>query len=139
MTAAAKSSKTLTGRVVSDRMSKTITVQILRKVKHPLYKKVVVRTTRLHVHDADEIARIGDTVLIREVRPISRTKSWTIERVLTQASDEAAGSAPDNPDKESPAEAAPTVDASEGQGAADEQNSAAEPVETEAAEPEKQS
>ena len=136
MTATAKRSKTLTGRVVSDRMSKTITVQVMRKVKHPLYKKVVVRTTRLHVHDGEEIARIGDTVLIREVRPISRTKSWTIERVLTQVSDDSAGAAQID---DHPVQEAAAVDSPEEQAAAEAENPEAETNEAEAPKSEKQS
>ena len=74
--------RTLQGRVVSDKMDKSITVTIERKVKHPLYGKFVKRTTKLHVHDETNQCAEGDFVSIRECRPISKTKSWTlVERI----------------------------------------------------------
>ena len=80
-----KSVGTLTGRVVSDSMNKTITVLVERKVKHPLYKKYVRRFTKLHVHDENNECHTGDVVDIEECRPLSRTKSWRLHRVVTRA------------------------------------------------------
>ncbi len=80
-----KSVGTLTGRVVSDKMNKTITVLVERKVKHPLYKKYVRRFTKLHVHDENNECHTGDVVDIEECRPLSRTKSWRLHRVVTRA------------------------------------------------------
>ncbi len=80
-----KSVGTLTGRVVSDRMNKTITVLVERKVKHPLYKKYVRRFTKLHVHDENNECHTGDVVDIEECRPLSRTKSWRLHKVVTRA------------------------------------------------------
>ncbi len=80
-----KSVRTLTGRVVSERMNKTITVLVERKVKHPLYKKYVRRFTKLHVHDENNECHRGDVVDIEECRPLSRTKSWRLHRVVTRA------------------------------------------------------
>lgn len=77
--------RTLTGKVVSDRMSKTITVSIERHVKHHLYGKIVVRTNKYHVHDENNQAKVGDTVEIREGRPISKTKSWNLARLVKVA------------------------------------------------------
>ena len=80
-----KIARTLTGRVVSDKMNKTITVLVERKVKHPLYKKYVRRFTKLHVHDENNECRMGDVVDIQECRPLSRTKAWRLHRVVTRA------------------------------------------------------
>ncbi len=80
-----KSVGTLTGRVVSDSMNKTITVLVERKVKHPLYKKYVRRFTKLHVHDENNECHTGDVVDIEECRPLSRTKSWRLHKVVTRA------------------------------------------------------
>ena len=77
--------RTLTGRVVSDKADKTITVLVERKVKHPLYKKYVKRSTKLHVHDENNDGRIGDVVAIAESRPISKTKSWRLHEVVARA------------------------------------------------------
>jgi small subunit ribosomal protein S17 len=73
------------GRVVSDRMNKTATVLVERRVRHPIYKKYVRRSTKLHVHDENNECQMGDTVLICECRPISRTKSWRLERIVSRA------------------------------------------------------
>ena len=73
------------GRVLSDRMDKTITVLVERSVKHPLYKKYVRRSTRLHVHDEGNESRIGDRVEISPCRPLSKTKSWRLERIVSRA------------------------------------------------------
>ena len=73
------------GVVVSDKGDKTITVRVQRLVKHPLYKKYMVRSTRCHAHDEKNEARAGDRVEIMETRPISKTKRWRLVSVLDQA------------------------------------------------------
>ena len=73
------------GRVVSDKMDKSITVLIERRVKHPLYGKYVKRSTKLKAHDETNTCRSGDLVSIRECRPISKTKAWTLVEVLERA------------------------------------------------------
>jgi small subunit ribosomal protein S17 len=78
--------RTQIGSVVSNRMDKTITVLIERKVKHPLYGKFVKKSTKLHVHDENNECSMGDTVQITECRPLSKTKSWTLVKVLEKAS-----------------------------------------------------
>ena len=70
------------GRVVSDKMDKAIVVAIERKVKHPIYGKIVKRITKLHVQDENNLAKEGDIVEIKECRPISKTISWTLVRVV---------------------------------------------------------
>ncbi len=77
--------RVLVGRVVSDRMSKTITVMVERRIRHPLYKKYIRRSTKLHAHDENDDGRIGDTVAIAECRPLSKTKSWTLDRIVERA------------------------------------------------------
>ncbi len=77
-----KPGRTVTGYVVSDRMDKTITVKIERKVPHPLYKKYVRRSTKIHAHDENNECRIGDIVMVQECRPLSKTKSWRLVRVV---------------------------------------------------------
>ena len=77
--------RTLIGKVVSDKMDKTITVVVERHVKHPLYGKIIVRTAKYHAHDEANQAKAGDTVEIQEGRPISKTKAWTMTRVLQVA------------------------------------------------------
>lgn len=77
--------RTLRGTVVSNKMHKTIVVRINRKVKHPLYGKVVTKSTKLHVHDENNQCQIGDEVLIKESRPISKTKSWQLVELLEKA------------------------------------------------------
>lgn len=80
-----KNVRTLQGRVTSDKMDKSIVVAIDRFVKHPVYGKFIRRTTKLHVHDEHNESGIGDIVEIRECRPISKTKSWTLVSVVTKA------------------------------------------------------
>ena len=77
--------RTLQGRVLSDKMDKSITVAIERKVKHPLYGKFINRTTKIHAHDEQNQCNAGDIVTIRECRPLSKTKSWTLVEVVTKA------------------------------------------------------
>lgn len=78
--------RTLQGKVVSDKMDKSIVVAIERQVKHPIYGKFIKRTTKLHVHDETNQCKEGDFVTIRECRPLSKTKSWTLVAVVTTAS-----------------------------------------------------
>ena len=77
--------RTLVGKVVSDKMDKTVTVLIERQIKHPLYGKIITRSNKYHAHDEGNTAKAGDTVEIQEGRPISKTKAWTVTRVLQQA------------------------------------------------------
>ncbi|MDG3086994.1 30S ribosomal protein S17 [Vibrio hannami] len=77
--------RTMQGRVVSDKMDKSIVVAIERMVKHPIYGKFVKRTTKLHAHDENNECGLGDTVEIRECRPLSKKKSWTLVKVLEKA------------------------------------------------------
>ena len=79
-----KLSRTLVGRVVSNKMDKTVTVRVERRVKHPVYGKYVVRTTKYHAHDETNQVNEGDLVEIAETRPISKTKTWTVKRVVQQ-------------------------------------------------------
>ena len=78
--------RTLQGRVISDKMDKSITVAIERKVKHPIYGKYIKRTTKLHAHDENNQCGIGDLVSIRECRPLSKSKNWTLVEILEKAS-----------------------------------------------------
>ena len=73
------------GRVVSDKMDKTIVVSVERMSRHPLYKRVVRLTTRFKAHDEDNEARIGDTVRIEESRPLSRTKRWRLVEIVERS------------------------------------------------------
>jgi small subunit ribosomal protein S17 len=77
--------RTLVGQVISDKMQKTITVLIERKVKHPLYKKYVKRSTKLHAHDENDECRIGDKVSIEQCRPLSKSKAWRLHRIIERA------------------------------------------------------
>ena len=77
--------RTLSGRVVSDRMDKTVTVLIERRVRHPVYGKVVTRSTKIKAHDEANECRVGDLVAIAETRPLSRTKAWRLVEVIERA------------------------------------------------------
>ncbi|WP_026472342.1 30S ribosomal protein S17 [Alkanindiges illinoisensis] len=77
--------RTLTGKVVSDKMEKSITVLIERRVQHPVYGKMIRRSTKLHAHDENNVAKLGDIVTIKESRPISKTKAWTLVEVVETA------------------------------------------------------
>lgn len=81
----AKNVRTLQGRVVSNKMDKSIVVAIERRVKHPLYGKYMNRTTKVHAHDEDNTCREGDLVTIRETRPVSKTKSWALVEVIEKS------------------------------------------------------
>ncbi len=76
------------GKVSSDRMEKTITVEVIRKFRHPLYKKVIRTTNRFHAHDEENRARTGDLVEIMETRPISKQKRWRLVSVLKSSAEE---------------------------------------------------
>jgi small subunit ribosomal protein S17 len=80
--------KTKVGRVVSDKMDKTIVVSVERLTRHRLYKRVVRMTTKFSVHDELNVARVGDTVLIEESRPLSRTKRWRLVEVTSRAGED---------------------------------------------------
>ena len=82
-----KTVRTLTGKVVSDKMEKSIVVLIERQVQHPLYGKLIRRSTKLHAHDENNTAKIGDVVTIKESRPMSKTKSWTLVEVVEAAAE----------------------------------------------------
>ena len=80
-----KNTRTLTGRVVSDRMDKTRTVVVERRVTHPLYGKIMMRSKKYHVHDEANETHAGDLVLIEECRPLSKTKAWRLSKLLEKA------------------------------------------------------
>ncbi len=77
--------RTLVGQVVSDKMDKTMTVLGERRVKHPLYKKYIRRSTKLHAHDEENACHIGDLVSIEPCRPLSKSKSWRLHEILERA------------------------------------------------------
>ena len=77
--------RTVQGRVVSDKMDKSITVAVERKVKHPIYGKYIKRTTKLHAHDETNQCNVGDVVTVRECRPMSKTKNWALVDIITKA------------------------------------------------------
>jgi small subunit ribosomal protein S17 len=80
-----KSRKTRIGIVSSDKMTKTITVAVERKIKHPIYGKFLKKTTKFHAHDDANAAGIGDTVRIMETRPLSKTKRWRLVEIIEKA------------------------------------------------------
>ncbi|MFL9582939.1 30S ribosomal protein S17 [Stenotrophomonas sp. AB1(2024)] len=80
-----KTLRTVQGRVVSNKMDKTVTVLVERLVKHALYGKYLKRSTKLHAHDADNACNEGDVVLVTEIAPMSKTKNWRVVEVLTRA------------------------------------------------------
>lgn len=80
-----KVARTLTGKVTSDKMDKTITVLVERKVRHPIYNKFIKRSTKLHVHDENNEGCIGDMVSIVQCRPLSKSKSWRLDKVESSA------------------------------------------------------
>lgn len=83
--APAKNRRTLVGRVVSDKRNKTVTVLVERRVKHELYGKIIGRSRKYHAHDENGEFHMGDLVEISEGRPISKTKSWVVTRLLEKA------------------------------------------------------
>ncbi len=82
-----KRTRTVIGRVMSNKMQQTATVHVERRIKHPLYGKYMRRSKKYHVHDENNELNIGDVVQIRECRPLSKTKSWTLDKVLTVAAE----------------------------------------------------
>ena len=80
-----KTTRTLTGRVVSDKMDKTVTVLVERRVTHPMYGKILTKSKKYHAHDEKNECGEGDLVMIEECRPLSRTKSWRIAKLLDKA------------------------------------------------------
>ena len=77
--------RTITGKVISDKMDKTITVLVERRVKHELYGKYITRSTKLHAHDENNDCNEGDTVAIVESRPMSKTKTWKLQAIVEKA------------------------------------------------------
>ena len=82
MSETTETGRTVTGKVVSNKMDKSATVLIERKVKHPVYGKYIRRSTKLHVHDADNACQEGDVVTIEQCRPLSKTKSWRLVEIV---------------------------------------------------------
>lgn len=80
-----KVKRILTGTVVSDSRNKTIAILVERKVKHPIYKKIIKRSTKVHAHDEENTCKMGDTVKVLETAPYSKTKHWTLVEVLERA------------------------------------------------------
>lgn len=85
MSEQSKNIRTLTGRVVSNKMDKTITVQVERQVQHPIYQKILRRRSKLHAHDENNECGEGDLVQIQECRPLSRTKAWRLVKIVEKA------------------------------------------------------
>ena len=85
MTESTKVVRSLSGRVTSDKMDKTITVLVERKVKHPLIGKVIVKSNKFHAHDEKNECKEGDLVTITETRPMSKTKTWALSKIVTKA------------------------------------------------------
>ncbi len=79
--------RSLTGRVVSNKMDKTVTVLVERKVKHPVIGKVVRRSKKYHAHDQNNEFNEGDVVVIEECRPLSKTKTWTVARLVSKSAE----------------------------------------------------
>jgi small subunit ribosomal protein S17 len=82
-----KRPRTISGRVVSNKMNKSITVLIERREKHPVYGKYVSKSSKLHAHDEDNACNIGDIVTVRQVRPLSKTKCWTLVSIDEKAAE----------------------------------------------------
>ena len=80
-----KYSRTVNGRVVSNKMDKSIVVLVERRVKHPVYGKIIKRSSKIYAHDANNECGLGDEVTIKEVRPISKTKSWALVSIDERA------------------------------------------------------
>jgi len=80
-----KTKRSVTGKVISNKMDKTITVMIERKVKHPVYGKYIKRSTKLHAHDASNECNEGDTVTVVACRPLSKSKKWMLENIVERA------------------------------------------------------
>lgn len=82
-----KKLRTAEGRVVSNKMDKTVTVLVERQVKHALYGKYIRRSTKLHAHDADNACQMGDTVRVAECAPLSKTKNWRVVEIVNRAAE----------------------------------------------------
>ena len=80
-----KRTRVVTGKVISNKMDKTITVLLERRVKHPVYGKYITRSSKIHAHDENNQCAIGDTVTVAETRPVSRTKTWKLLEVVESA------------------------------------------------------
>ncbi len=87
MTQEAKVARTMTGKVVSDKMEKTITVLIERRVKHPIYGKYTTKSSKIHAHDEKNECKIGDIVTVAESRPLSKTKTWALVKIEERATE----------------------------------------------------
>lgn len=85
MTEETKTKRTVTGKVISNKMDKTITVMVERKVKHPVYGKYIKRSTKLHAHDASNECNEGDLVTVVACRPLSKSKKWMLENIVERA------------------------------------------------------
>ncbi len=85
MTEQVKVVRSLSGRVVSDKMDKTVTVLVERKVKHPVIGKVVAKSKKFHAHDENNECKEGDVVTITESRPLSKTKTWVVNKIVSKA------------------------------------------------------
>ena len=83
--AAEKRTRTVTGRVISNKMDKTVTVLIERRVKHPVYGKYITRSSKIHAHDEQNSCNVGDTVMVAESRPLSKSKTWKLVEVVESA------------------------------------------------------
>jgi len=81
----AKTKRSVTGKVISNKMDKTITVMVERKVKHPVYGKYIKRSTKLHAHDASNECNEGDLVTVVACRPLSKSKKWMLENIVERA------------------------------------------------------
>lgn len=79
--------RTVNGRVVSNRMDKTVTIAVERLVRHPLYGKYIRRTTKLHAHDEDNSCQLGDWIAVEECRPLSKIKSWRLVKIIERAAE----------------------------------------------------
>ena len=79
--------RTVEGRVVSNKMNKTVTILVERQVKHPLYGKYIRRSTKLHAHDETNACNEGDVVRVTECRPMSKTKNWRVVEIVTRAAE----------------------------------------------------
>ena len=82
-----KAQRTIEGRVVSNKMDKTVTILVERQVKHALYGKYIKRSTKLHAHDADNSCKEGDVVRVTEIAPLSKTKNWRVVEIVTRAAE----------------------------------------------------
>ena len=85
MTAAENHTRTATGKVVSNKMDKTITVLIERRVKHPVYGKYITRSSKIHAHDEQNTCGVGDTVTVTQCRPLSKSKTWKLLEIVESA------------------------------------------------------